>query len=230
MSGIDVFFQTSAYWAVFLTILAYLAAVRLQKKLRTPFCNPIFVAVVFVILILKATGVSNLDYQSGVKSFSYILTPATICLGLPLYEQIKALRQNIWAILVGAITGALVSLIVILLMSHVFHFDRALTISLLPKSITTAMGLPLSEEAGGIGAITTAAIIVTGLIGNLCGQFLCKLFRITHPISQGVAFGTSSHVIGTSKASELGELMGAVGSLSLVVAGLVTAILFPLFL
>ncbi len=230
MNTIDAFFQGSSFWAVFITIIAYVVAVRLQGLLKTPLCNPILMAVVLVILMLKVTGTPNADYQSGTKYLSYLLAPATICLGLSLYEQMQVLRQNILAILLGVLAGTITSLILIYLLSKKFHFDQVLTISLLPKSITTAIGLPLSEQAGGIGAITTVAIIMTGILGNLCGHALCKLFRITHPIARGTAFGTASHVIGTAKAYEYSQLMGAVGSLSLITAGLVTTILYPLFL
>ena len=136
MSAVNAFFQSSSFWAVLLTILAYLIALKLQHLWKTPLCNPILVAVVLIIFILKVTGIPNGDYQSGAKYLSYLLTPATICLGLTLYEKFKVIRKNLWAVLIGAFTGATISLFSVLLLTYVFRFDRVLTISLLPKSIT----------------------------------------------------------------------------------------------
>ena len=143
-------------------------------------------------------------------------------------------QQNILkieiAILAGIFAGTAVSLVFILVACRLLGLDRVFTVSLLPKSITTAMGMVLSENAGGIGSLTAAAIIVTGILGSLFGTMLCKLLKITDPIAQGVAFGTASHVVGTSRANEVGALQGAVSSLSLAVAGILTAVVFPLVL
>ena len=123
--------------------------------------------------------------------------------------------------------GTVINTLAILAGGLLLKFDTALLISLMPKSVTTAIGVSLSEMFGGMGAVTTAAIIVTGIIANMMGLTFCKMFRITHPVAQGVAFGTAGHVVGTSRANELSPLIGAVSSLSLVVAGLLTAVLMP---
>ena len=211
-----------------LTIGAYLLGQWLQSKFKTPVLNPILVAVVVVAGVLLATGFPVDTYQEGTKGLSWLLTPATICLAVPLYEQLKVLKKNLVAILGGIAAGTVTSLMVVFLMCRLFSLDHALTVSLLPKSITTAMGVVLSEGNGGLPALTTAVIIVTGILGSLMGSSLCKILKLTDPISQGVALGTASHVVGTSRANELGKLQGAVSSLSLVVAGILTAILFPL--
>ena len=140
------------------------------------------------------------------------------------------LKKHLPAVLVGVVSGVLVSLVSILLLCKLFRLEDVVTVSLLPKSITTAIGLALAEQSGGISALTTFAIVITGILGNLTGSGLCKLLRITHPIAQGVGFGTASHVIGTSRAMEVDPLAGAVSSLSLAVAGILTAVLFPLVL
>jgi len=158
------------------------------------------------------------------------LTPATVCLALPLYEQLKVLKKRLPAILAGIAAGTVTSLLVVWLLCWLFSLDRSLTVSLLPKSITTAMGMVLSEQNGGIAPLTTVVIIVTGILGSLMGPALCKLLRLKDPVSQGVALGTASHVVGTSKANEMGEIQGAVSSLSLACAGILTAILFPIML
>lgn len=213
---------------VALTFGAFQIGLWCQKKWKNPICNPILIAALLVIGFLLATGYSNETYQEGTAVYQWLLTPATVCLALPLYRQLKILGKNLWAILAGITAGTVTSLLCVFLLAKAFSLDRALLISLLPKSVTTAMGMALSEQLGGIGAISAAAIIVTGILGSLLGSALCKLFRLTDPLSQGVAFGTASHVIGTSRATELGSLQGAVSSLSLAVAGILTAILLPI--
>jgi putative effector of murein hydrolase len=158
------------------------------------------------------------------------MTPATVCLAIPMYEQLKVLRKNLGAILAGVTAGAVSCLVFLLVFGGILGFDRELIVSLLPKSVTTAIGVPLSTLSGGVASITTAAIILTGITGAVLGPVLCKLFRLKDEISRGVAFGTAGHVIGTAKANEFSPLTGAVSSLSLVVAGLLTALVMPLLL
>lgn len=212
---------------VVLTLAAYQVGVLCQRKFKLPIFNPILIGMIVVILTLKITGLSTGGYQEGVKLLSWLMTPATVCLAIPMYEQIQALRKNLTAILAGVAAGALSCLAVLLVSCLLLQLDRNLTISLLPKGITAAIGVSLTELFGGTPSITTLGISVTGICGNMFGTAFCKLFRITDPISQGAAFGTGAHVIGTAKASELSPLTGAVSSLSLVVAGLLTAVLFP---
>jgi putative effector of murein hydrolase len=177
---------------------------------------------------LLLTGIPVENYQAGTSAISWLLTPATVCLALPLYQQLKVLKKNLGAIFAGIAAGTVVILVCVFLLCRLFRLEDSFTVSLLPKSITTAMGIVLSSQNGGIPSLTTAVIIVTGILGSLAGGALCKLLKLNDPISQGVAFGTASHVIGTSKAAELGQLQGAVSSLSLTVAGILTAVLFPL--
>ena len=168
------------------------------------------------------------DYQKGMDTVAWLLTPATVALAVPLYEQMKALKKNLPAIFAGVVAGAVSSLGMVLGLCLLFALPREITVSLLPKSITTAIGMVLAEQGGGIGSLTAGVIAVTGITGVLLGPVFCKLFRLKHPICQGVAYGTASHVLGTTKALETDPLAGAVSSLSLVVAGLLTAVLFPI--
>ena len=161
---------------------------------------------------------------------SWLITPATICMAVPLYQQLQVLRKDWKAILAGICAGTLASLFFILGMCRLFGLGDVLTASLLPKSITTAIGTALSTQSGGDEAITTAAIAITGILGHVFAVPLCKLFKITHPVAQGVALGTSAHILGTSKAREISELTGAVSSLSLTVAGILTSLLYPLIM
>ena len=216
--------------SVLLTLLAYQAGLWLQKKTKSPICNPILIGVVLVLGFMGLTGLENGTYQTANVRLSWLMTPATVCLAIPMYEQVQVLKKNWQAMAAGIAAGALSCLVLVLLFGMVFRFEPALTISLLPKSVTSAIGVPLSGLNGGIQSITTAAIILTGILASVMGPMLCKLFRLKDEISRGVAFGTAGHVIGTAKANELSPLTGAVSSLSLVVAGLLTALVMPLLL
>lgn len=210
------------------TVLTYQFGLFLQKKTKSPLCNPLLISIVLLIGLMVLTGYPNANYQAGMKTVSWLITPATICLAVPLYQQVHILCKNWKAILAGIAAGTLASLSFILVMCRLLEVGDVLTFSMLPKSITTAMGTALSEQTGGDGAITTAAIVITGILGNILGVPLCRLFKITHPVAQGVALGTASHVIGTTKARELSDLTGAVSGLSLTVAGILTAVLYPI--
>ncbi len=218
------FLNSSTYFCVTLTLVAFAFGAACQKKFKLAILNPILIGAAIVMVALHLLNISNETYQSACKVLSYLLTPATICLAISFYEQFQRLKKHLIAICAGVLAGTVASLGAIYLLGLAFGLDRILTLSLLPKSITTAIGVALSEEIGGIAAITTAAIAVTGIGGNIIGPSLCKLFRIKDPIAQGVAFGTAAHVIGTAKASEMSELAGAVSSLSLTIAGIVTTV------
>ena len=221
------FFTELSLFAIVLTVGAFQIGQWCQKKTKSPLCNPILIAAVLVSIFLLLTGIVPEDYQAATSGFNWLLTPATVCLALPLYRQFKILKKNLPAITAGIAAGTATSLLTIFLLCALWKLDRQLTVSLLPKSITTAMGIVLSEQNGGIAALTSVVIIITGILGSLFGSSLCKLLKLTDPISQGVAFGTASHVIGTSRATEIDPLAGAVSSLSLAVAGILTALLFP---
>lgn len=212
-----------------LTLSAFYIGAQCQKKCRLSVCNPILIGAVLVIVTLKITGISNSAYQGGMKNLSWLLTPATVCLAVPMYEQFQILKKNLKAVLVAVAAGVLSCLSVLLICSVLLGFGRNLTVSLLSKGITTAIGVSLTEMFEGIPSITTLGILVTGITGNMFGKQFCKWFGITDEIAQGVAFGTGAHVIGTAKANEISPLCGAVSSLSLVVAGLMTALLLPVF-
>ena len=211
-----------------LTLAAFQVGRVLQARFRSPFLNPILIAVILVLAFLFATGMPVAEYQLGMGSISWLLTPATISLAVPMYEQFQVLKKSLKAVLAGVCAGTLSCMVMIVAVSLLLKFDNSVMISLMPKSVTTAIGMSLSEMFGGMGGVTVAAIIVTGIGGNMMGTMLCKLFGITDEIAQGVAFGTAAHVIGTAKANELSELTGAASSLSLVVAGLLTAVFMPM--
>lgn len=223
------FFETSVFFGVFLSILSYGIGVMLKKKWKLAVFNPLLIAVVIVILFLTVSNIDCSVYQEGAKSISFLLTPATICLAVPLYEQMELLKKNYKAVLIGIFSGVLTSLASILLLAFLFELDHASYVTLLPKSITTAIGMGVSEELGGYVSITVAVIIVTGVMGNMFAETICRIFKIHDPIARGIAIGTSSHAIGTAKAMELGEVEGAMSSLSIVVSGILTVIGASLF-
>ena len=221
------FLSGSSFFAVALTLGIWRLASALQKKTGSMLLHPILVSAAAIMLILLASGIPNSAYQAGVKPLSFLLTPATVCLAVPLYEHVKVLKRNLPAIGLGVLCGTLTSLVCIGGLCMLFRLDRTLTVSLLPKSVTTAIGAPVSEAQGGLGAVTVTAIIATGILGNIFARTACRLFHIQDPIAQGAAIGTAAHVIGTTKANEMGALQGAVSSLSLVIAGVMTAFLVP---
>ena len=214
----------SAYFGVVLSIGAFLVGRALQKRFKHPLCNPLLIAIVLVILFLLVFHVDYESYQSSAKLLSSLLTPATVCLAIPLYEQFELLKKNVKAVLAGIVSGVLSSLCCVLVLALLFRLDHASYVTFLPKSITTAIGMGVSEELGGYISITVAVIIISGILGNIFAESACKLFRITEPIARGVAIGSASHAIGTAKAMELGEIEGAMSSLSIVVSGLLTVI------
>ena len=220
------FFEIGIF-PLILTLAAFRVGQLCQAKWKSPLLNPILIATVLIIGFLLATGMDIGLYKGGMSAISWLMTPATIAMAVPMYEQFQILRKNLAAVAVGVAAGAVSCLVMLMAAGLLLKFDTAVIISLMPKSVTTAIGVSLSQISGGLGGVTTAAIVITGIFANMMGLSFCRLFRITDPVARGVAFGTAGHVIGTAKASEVDPLTGAVSSLSLVVAGLLTAILFP---
>lgn len=217
--------SANQFFCVALTLVAYSLTSALQQKLKNPLFNPIILGAFLIMGVLLLLDIPNAVYQEGCKILNYLLTPATICLSISFYEQYQAMKKHMGALCIGVVVGSVCCLGTIYILCKVFGFERVLTMSMLPKGITNAIGVVLSGEIGGIAAITTTGVAITGCFGNIAGPALCKILRIHHPIAQGVAFGASSHVIGTARAAEMDELAGAVGSLALTIAGILTALL-----
>ena len=214
--------EQSVFFGVAVSIAAYEAGSLLKKKYHSALLNPLLLSVAATIVILILFHIDYDTYYEGAKYLSYLLTPATVCLAVPMYEQLELLKKNLKAVMVGILSGVLMSLGCILIMAIVFGLNHETYVTLLPKSITTAIGMGISEELGGYVTITVATIVITGVLGNIIGEGLCKLFHIEEPIAKGVALGTASHAIGTARAMEMGEIEGAMASLSIAVAGLLT--------
>lgn len=223
------FASSSLFFGMALSLAAYGVGVFLRSRWKFALFNPLLVAIVLVVAFLVGFKIDYATYMEGARYISYLLTPATVCLAVPLYQQFSLLKKNAKAVLLGIAAGTLASLTVILVMSILFHLDHTMYVTLLPKSITTAIGIGVSEELGGIQSLTVVVIIITGVLGNIFAELICKVFRITDPIAQGVGIGTSTHAVGTARAMEMGEVQGAMSGLSVVVAGLMTVVLANLF-
>ncbi len=226
-------FTNSVFLGVMITLGAYGIGMMLKRKTGWALMNPLLVAIVLVIAFLLLTGVSYKDYAVGSNCISYMLTPSTICLAVPLYQQMELLKKNYRAVLAGIVAGVLSSLVTILVLALLFHFDHASYVTFLPKSITTAIGMGVSEELGGYVSVTIVVIIVTGVLGNIFAEKVLKLLKIEEPIAKGIAIGSSSHAVGTVKAMEMGAVEGAMSGLSIVVCGILTvlgSILFAMFI
>ncbi len=222
------FFESFSIFPLALTLLTYQIGVQINKKWKSPATTPLLIAVLLTIGVLLLTGYAPEKYSGSMDTLQWLLTPCTVCLAVPLYQQMKVLRKSLPAILTGVAAGTVAAVGSVLLLCKLFSLSREISVPLLTKSVTTAIGLALTVQNDGLAALAPVGTFLTGMTGCVLGPALCKLLKIKEPIAQGVAFGTSAHVIGTSKISESGQLQGAVGTLSLTVSGVLTAILFPL--
>lgn len=223
------FFQNTVFFGTLVSLAFYGVGFLLKRKLKLAIFNPLLVAIVLTVGFLLTFKIDYETYNASAKYLSFLLTPATVALAIPLYEQFEKLKQNAAAVAVGITTGVLTSMASVLILCKLFGLGHAEYVTLLPKSITTAIGMGVSEELGGFVPITVAVIIVTGIIGNVIAEGVCRLFRITHPVAKGVGIGSSSHAIGTTKAMELGEVEGAMSGLSIALSGILTVLLAGIF-
>lgn len=216
--------ESSVFIGVLISLASYGLGIWLRKKTGLSFMNPLLISIILVILFLSLTGVSYQTYAAGAESISFLLTPATICLAVPLYQQLNLLKKNWKAVVAGIVSGVVSSLVCILLLALLFKFDHQTYVTFLPKSITTAIGMGVADELGGYVSLAVVVIVITGVIGNVIADTVLKLFKIEEPIAKGIAIGSSSHAVGTAKAMEIGQIEGAMSSLSIVVCGLLTVI------
>lgn len=212
----------SLFFGAVISLAAYEGGLLLKKKFKLAILNPLLIGTVCIMAVLSLLKIEYRHYMEGAKYISYLLTPATVCLAVPLYRQLGLLRQNLKAVAGGIASGVLASLLSVFLLAKLFGLSHEQYVTLLPKSITTAIGLGISEELGGITTITVAVIIVTGILGNIIAEFIYRILHIEEPVAKGLALGTASHAIGTARAMEMGEIEGAMSSLAIAVAGLVT--------
>lgn len=223
------FIENSLFFGIFVSLLGYEIGILMKKKWKLAVFNPLLVSIVLIILFLKLCHIPYDSYNKSAQYLSYLLTPATVSLSIPLYQQVKILKKNAAAIFCGILAGALASMGSVLGIAVLFGLSHAEYVTLLPKSITTAIGMGISQELGGIVTITVAVIVVTGIVGNILAEYVCRLAGITHPVAKGIAIGSSSHAMGTTKAMEMGQVEGAMSGLSIAVSGLITVITASVF-
>ena len=226
--GIRLILEQTQYFGLVLSIGAYLFACWLKNKTKLAILNPLLVSAALIIACILGVGMDYETYNKGASYLSWLLTPATVCLAIPLYKQLHLLKKHADAVAVGITSGVVTSAVSIFLMCKVLGMAHVHYVTLLHKSITTAIGMGISEEAGGIVTLTVMSIILTGVLGNMAGETVLKLLKVRHPVAKGLAMGTSAHAVGTAKALEMGEIEGAMSSLSIAVAGLMTVIVVPL--
>ena len=221
-------FASSAYFGVSVTLLFFALGLALKKKWGWALLNPLLVASALTIALLLVLDIDYDSYNASASCLSYLLTPATVCLAIPLYQNLSILRKNIAAILCGIFSGVVANIALMFMLAVIFGLSNQQYITLLPKSITTAIGMGVSQELGGTVSLTIAVIILTGIFANISAEFVFRLFRIRDAVAKGVALGTAGHAIGTSKANELGKTEGAVSSLAIAVTGLMSVVMISL--
>lgn len=216
--------ENSVFFGAAVSLVGYEIGLLVKRKFRMAILNPLLIGILCVMGVLLVCNISYEKYNEGAQYVSYLLTPATVSLAVPLYQQLSLLKKNLKAVAAGIVSGVLASLVSVLLLAKLFGLSHEMYVTLLPKSITTAIGMGVSEEIGGIVTITVAVIIITGVLGNMIADVVYRVFRIQEPIAKGLGLGVSSHAIGTAKAMEMGPVEGAMSSLAIAVAGLLTVI------
>jgi len=202
----------------------------ISKKTKVALCNPLLVAITLVVLILLLLKIPLDTYNNGGRIISFFLAPATVILAVPLYNKINNLKEFAFPVLIGIFIGSVAGILTVISLGNLLNLDKTLILSLIPKSVTTPIGIELSAKINGIPSITVSAIIITGIIGAVFSPIILKVFKINNKIAVGISIGTSSHALGTTKAVELGETEGAMSGLSIGVAGIITVIVAPLII
>lgn len=218
----------SPLFGILISLVGFEAGCRIYKKTNMSIFNPLMIGIIFVIMFLKAFHIDLKDYDKGGQLISFFLSPATVILAVPLYKKMKLLKENALPIIAGITCGSLFGMVAVLLLCNAFGLSKILNASMLPKSVTVPIGMEISKQLGGNPSITVGVIILTGIIGSVIGPHICKFCRIKDEVAVGIAIGTASHAVGTTKAMELGETEGAMSSLAIGVAGLITVFLAPL--
>ncbi|MBR0084989.1 MAG: LrgB family protein [Lachnospiraceae bacterium] len=222
------FFSASSFFGLALTLVVFFLMNAFCNKVRVPFINPVILSLFIIIAVLIVFDISYSTYEKSAGILNTMLTPATICLAIPLYRQINVLKKNFSAIIIGVSCGAASSVVTVFILSKVFNVSDALMYSMLPKSVTSAIALGISGELGGILAITTLCVTITGQFGAIIAVSLLRILKITDPAAKGLAIGTSCHAMGTTRAMQIGEIEGAMSSLAIVVSGITTMIIISI--
>ncbi len=216
-------------FGIIISLLAFEAGLLIYKKTKFPLFNPLLIAIALVIGFLLVFNIDVDVYNKGGQFINMFLGPATVVLAVPLYKQLNLLKKHLLPILLGILLGSSIGISSVILLANIFGLEKVLTISLLSKSVTTPIGIEITNQLGGLTPVTVLSIVISGIIGSIIGPILCKKFKIHDKVAIGIALGTASHAVGTSKALELGETEGAMSSLSIGIAGIMTVFLAPTF-
>jgi len=213
------------FFSIGLSICAWMLALWLNKKFKHEVFNPLVIATIVIIAVIYSLNIDYKDYKSGGDFIAFFLGPSTVVLAVPLYKQVGLVKKYFKAIIIGIVAGSLTAILTVVALSKIMFLSQTLEMSIIPRSITTPIGIELSKSLNGIPSITVVAIILSGIIGMLCCDVIFKLFGINNPVAKGVAIGTSSHALGTTKALKKGEIEGSMSGLSIAIAGIVTSII-----
>lgn len=221
-------FTNNMFFGIFISLIAFEIGLLIYRKTKFPLFNPLLIAILLIIGFLKLFNIDFDTFNTGGQFINMFLGPATIVLAVPLYKQFELLKKNFIPIILGITFGSLIGILSIISISVFLRLDSLITISLLSKSVTTPIGIEITNQLGGLAPVTVLAIIISGIVGAIVAPTVCKVFKITNPVAIGIGIGTSSHAVGTSKALEMGETEGAMSSLSIGIAGVITVFLAPL--
>ena len=217
-------------FGIVLSIVVYLFYVKIAKKVNHPLFNPLLMSIFTIMAILMIFKIPYESYNEGGKYITFLIAPATVAMIVNLYKNLDLFKKNIIPVLLGVTAGVLTAVISVIIMAKLFGLERSVEMSMIPKSLTTAIGVNLSEEYGGIAGLTVMAIMITGISGGVMAPIVMKVFKVTDPVAKGVGMGTSAHAVGTSRAIEMGEVEGAMSGLSIALAGFVSVILIPILI
>ena len=229
MTEISDFLSNSVSFGLCISLACFWLAELIYRKTKFVLFAPLLVSCTFIIIFLVIFKIPYEKYLAGANFLYYLMTPCTVALAIPLYRQFSKLKENALAIILGIVAGILANGFFIFAMCVIFKINHQEYVSLLPKSITTPIGIALSNQNGGIESVTILLISIAGNMANIFGIIFCKIFKITEPVAQGIACGTSGHAMGTSKAFEMGEVQGAMSGLSIAVCGVLTVVILPFF-
>jgi predicted murein hydrolase (TIGR00659 family) len=215
----------SPFFGITLSVVAFEIGVWIEAKTKLAVANPLLIAVVLCIAVVQLAGIPLASFNAGGEVIAVFLGPATAVLALSVYQQLARLKKYFLPVIVGTVVGSAVSVSSAYWLCQLFGLDKVLTNSMLVKSVTTPFAMAISKNLGGLPSVSVAAVVLTGILGAVFAPLLIKVFHVTNPIARGVAIGTSSHAVGTSKAILIGEVEGAMSGVSIGLAGIVTVVI-----
>ena len=222
------FLAASPYFGVVLTLSVFSLVYLINRRWPSPFTTPLFLATLFIVLILLQTGISYQDYNASAQYITYFLVPLTVSFAIPMYKQLPLLKQHAWSILFAILIGVVCSVLTVVFICIFFGLGDIIAKSLVSVSVTTAIAIGITEKLGGVIALTVSSVIVTGILGASVSDLVCKKIGLRSPIARGLAIGNAAHAAGTTKAMQMGPIEGAMSSMAIVLSGLMTAVIAPL--